>query len=134
MLRSRCAVGTRPRLKRPPPAPTARAGLRSRIHAIHARRCSSAGSGGPRPAPRRDGRWIYLEGWSEDDRFCLGGELLVNSDQINEVRLALADGTVLVDDVVGGVVLFLDDRPLRHPVLVRVYDGRGAMLASHPAF
>jgi hypothetical protein len=95
---------------------------------------SRSGSGGPRPAPRRDGRWIYLEGWSQDDRFCLGGELLVGSAQAREARLALADGTELVDDLAGGVVLFLDDRPLQHPAIVRVYDGHGAMLASHPAF
>jgi hypothetical protein len=87
-----------------------------------------------RPAPRRDGRWIYLEGWSQDDRFCLGGELLVDSAEAREARLALADGTELVDDLAGGVVLFLDDRSLQHPAIVRVYDGHGATLASHPAF
>ena len=93
---------------------------------------SSAGSGGPRPAPRREGRWVYLEGWSDEDHFCLGGELLVDSAEAGQVRLALEDGTTLVDDVENGVVLFVAERPFAQPTGVHVHDNAGTLLASHP--
>lgn len=96
---------------------------------------SRGGSGGPRPAPRLEDRWIYLEGWSGEDRLCLGGELLVDCAEACEVRLTFADGTALVDDLANGVVLFGADRPLAgEPAVVSVYDSRGVQIASHPAF
>lgn len=92
----------------------------------------TASSGGPRPAPRREGRWIYLEGWYDEDHLCLGGELLVDNGEASEVRLLLEDGTELVDDLANGVVLFVAERRHGRPVGVHVYNSVGALLASHP--
>jgi Clp amino terminal domain, pathogenicity island component len=94
---------------------------------------TSSGSCGPRPAPRRDGRWVYLEGWSDEDHFCLGGELLVDGAEVSEVRLAFEDGSELVDDVTNGVVLFVAERPFAKSLGVHIHDSTGALLASHPA-
>jgi hypothetical protein len=94
---------------------------------------SQAASGGRRPAPARAGRWIHLEGWSEASHFCLGGELLREAEGC-EARLALPDGTELIDDVSNGVVLFLAERALEQPAVVRLYDSAGALIASQPAF
>ena len=76
---------------------------------------------------------MYLEGWSDEDHLCLGGELLVDRADVSQVRLVLEDGTELVDDVANGVVLFVAERPFRQSVEVRVNDSTGALLASHPA-
>jgi hypothetical protein len=94
---------------------------------------SQAASGGPRPAPFREGHWIHLEGWSEDGHFCMGGELLREAEGC-ESRLALPDGTELIDDVSNGVVLFLAERALEQSAVVHLYDSAGALIASQPAF
>ena len=96
---------------------------------------SRSGGGGPRPAPRVDDRWIYLEGWSSEGSFCLGGELLIDSADACEARLTLADGTEFMDDLANGVVLFGADRPLgAEQALVSVYNSQGVQIASHSAF
>jgi hypothetical protein len=93
---------------------------------------AGSGGGGARPAPQREGRWVYLEGWHEDGHLCLGGELLIERAQASEVHLVFEDGMELVDDFTDGVVLFVAERAFGPSPSVQVHDSAGNLLVSHP--
>jgi len=95
---------------------------------------SLAGSGGPITPPQRDERWVHLEGWTTGVQFNAGGQLLRPHEDVAEVRLQLDDGSELVSDARDGVVLFIADDIGGLPATAAVYDSRGRLRVTHPAF
>ncbi|MBV8941086.1 MAG: hypothetical protein JO240_05110 [Solirubrobacterales bacterium] len=79
------------------------------------------GAGGGGEAPHRARPWINLAGSWGSDRSCASGHLL-EADDFRSMRLTTRDGVVLEDDTIGGVVLFLANRPVERPVVLELRD------------
>lgn len=97
----------------------------------------AGGSDGPagadRGVPTRSEPWLNLCGQWGSGRLYAGGELHDRDANVGRVRLTLADGTQLTDDVEAGVALFVS-RVDEEPASVDFFDIHGARIGGHQAF
>ena len=77
--------------------------------------------------------WLNLCGQWGGDRFYAGGRLHPRGGAIGRVQLTLADGSLLEDDGVGDVSLFIG-RHGEPPQTVDIFAPGGALLSSRDAF
>ncbi len=77
---------------------------------------------------------VNLGGGGWPDHFHVGGYVVTNGADIARIRLLSANGTVIEDMVVNGIVLFFTDQAVEIPLLAELYDRQGELVADHNVF
>jgi hypothetical protein len=87
------------------------------------------GTDGPQGAPQRPYPWINYAGCWGEDGLALGGRVAgTGADQAASARLSIRD-TVLVDDVDGGIALFVTAEPyVSSPATIELLAVDGSVL------